>query len=156
MSGKSIVWLRPEYEGRESELIHLSAAADLVGVTRSAVSNWAARHGNFPKVVMLAGPRDRRSKWVVKDEFVEFARLQLNKKRGPNKPAAPHRPRVEILRARIAHREAQVERLTELEAKQAQALARTRAALKEHEAGLVEDRRRLEAETDAVAQATDT
>jgi len=82
VSTNSVVWLRLEYQGREDELIHLSAAADLVGVTRSAVSNWAARQANFPKIVMLVGPRERRSKWVVREEFLAFARAQLSKGRG--------------------------------------------------------------------------
>ncbi|MER5750635.1 hypothetical protein [Streptomyces sp. NPDC002088] len=147
---QATVWLRPEYKGRESELIHLAAAADLVGVTRSAVSNWANRHGNFPKVVRLVGPRERRTKWVVRDEFLTFARAQLNKPRQPRGPAGPHRPRTEILSARIAHHAAQVERLTMLEAKHAAALERTRAALAGHQNELAEARKRLEAEFDGV------
>lgn len=34
-----VVWLRLEFQGREDELITLAEGADLVGVTRSAVSN---------------------------------------------------------------------------------------------------------------------
>lgn len=153
MNGDTTVWLRPEYQGREAELIHLSAAAHLAGVTRAAVSNWATRHDSFPKIVMLVGPSERRSKWVVREEFEEFARAQLDKPRGPNsKRRRPNRPPVAVLVQRIAHREAQLERLTALEAKHAHALARTRAALKEHEAGLAEDRRRLAAETKPATQ----
>lgn len=150
MTDDSIVWLRPEYQGRDAELIHLAAAADLVGVTRSAVSNWAARHGNFPKVVMLVGPRQKRTKWVVRAEFLDFARAQLNKPRGPRTPATRRRPRTEVLSARIARHEAQVERLAELEVKQDAALARTRAALVRHREQLVWVRRQLRAEFDAV------
>ena len=100
-------------------------------------------------------PRGHPSKWVVRAEFIKFARAQLNKKRGPNsRERRPNRPRAMLLAQRIAHREAQLERLAELEAKHAHALARTRAALKEHEAGLAEDRRRLAAETKAATQTT--
>ncbi|MFB6955468.1 hypothetical protein ACFCYB_00170 [Streptomyces sp. NPDC056309] len=150
MPDDSVVWLRPEYQGREEELIHLAAAADLVGVTRSALSNWANRHGNFPKIVRLMGPRERRTKWVVRDELVAFARAQLNKPRAPGKRTAPARPRAEILAARIAHHEAQIERLAELEVKHAATLKRTQAALARHRDELAGDRRKLTAETRAV------
>lgn len=45
---EAVTWLRPEYQGRENELTTLAGGARLVGVTRSAISNWAARHSNFP------------------------------------------------------------------------------------------------------------
>jgi hypothetical protein len=150
VTDESIVWLRPEFQGREDELIHLSAAADLVGVTRAAVSNWAARHGNFPKIVRLVGPREKRTKWIVREEFISFARAQLNKPRGSGRRSGPPRPRTEVLSERIAHHQAQLNRLAVLEAKQAAALERTRAALAEHRAGLDKVCRRLEAEIDAL------
>ncbi|MFB7461284.1 hypothetical protein [Streptomyces sp. NPDC056188] len=150
MSDDSIVWLRPEYQGREDELIHLAAGADLVGVTRSAVSNWAARHQNFPRIVRLMGPRERRTKWVDREEFLTFARQQLNKPRRPGKRTMPARPRAEILTTQIAHHEAQIERLALLEAKHAAALERTRSVLAEHRRGLTAARRQLTAEIDAV------
>jgi hypothetical protein len=152
MTADAVVWLRPEYQGREADLIHLSAAADLVGVTRSAVSNWAARHANFPKIVVLMGPREKRTKWVVREEFITFAREQLNKPSGPRGGAGPRRPRTEILSAKVAHHQAQVDRLAALEAKQAAALERTRAALVQHQDGLAEARSRLDAEVDGVTR----
>ncbi len=79
---ESVAWLRPEYKGREDELINLAAGAALVGVSRSAVSNWAKRHSNFPKIALLTGIGDRRTKYVPRSEFLDFARVQLNKKRG--------------------------------------------------------------------------
>jgi hypothetical protein len=90
---KSVTWLRLEYKGREDELISLAAGAALVGVSRSAVSNWAKRHANFPKIALLTGLGDRRMKYVPRSEFLDFARAQMNKKRGgPSGPAAPLRP----------------------------------------------------------------
>ncbi|MGW4042967.1 hypothetical protein [Streptomyces sp. NPDC004721] len=152
MDTEAVVWLRPEYQGREDELIHLAAAADLVGVTRSALSNWASRHSNFPKIVRLVGPRERRTKWVAREEFLTFARAQLNKPRGPNKPSAPARPRAEILADRITHHEAQIKRLAELETKHAAALKRTRAALARHRDDLAVARRQMKAEAQAVTR----
>ncbi len=155
MTADAVVWLRPEFKGRDNELVHLAAAADLVGVTRSAVSNWAARHANFPKIVVLMGPREKRTKWVVRDEFIVFAREQLNRPSGPRGGGGPHRPRTEILGAKVAHHEAQVERLATLEAKQTAALERTRAALAGHRDGLADVRKQMEAEVDAIGR-TDT
>lgn len=149
MTDTAVTWLRPEFQGRESELIHLAAGADLVGVTRAAVSNWAARHANFPRIVLLTGPERKRFKWVVRKEFLAFARQQLNKPRGPNKKPAPHRPRVEIRAGQAAHWEAQVQRLVDLEARQAAALKRTRERLAAAEANLKQAREGLAAEISA-------
>ncbi|ORT54275.1 hypothetical protein [Streptomyces sp. CB03238] len=154
MSGPaSVTWLRPEYKGRENELINLAAAAALVGVTRSAVSNWAKRHANFPKIALLTGIGDRRTKYVPRSEFLDFARAQLNKKRGgPSRPAAPRRPAATLRAEEIRHAQRQIDRLTELEARQAATLASTRRALKNHRAQLRHAQQRLAAEVDAVRQ----
>ncbi|MFG3656894.1 hypothetical protein [Streptomyces sp. NPDC047706] len=149
---ESVTWLRPEYKGREHELINLAAGAALVGVTRSAVSNWAKRHSNFPKIVLLTGMGDRRTKYVPRAEFLDFARSQLNKKRGPNRPPAPRRPAATLRAEEIAHAQRQIERLTELEARQAATLANTRRALKKHRARLQRAKRRLAEEVAAARQ----
>ncbi|MEU8717502.1 hypothetical protein [Streptomyces sp. NPDC048663] len=58
-----IMWHRPEYQGREDELVNLAGIATIAGVTRAAVSNWRVRH-DFPAPVMTAG----RTVWVVHTE----------------------------------------------------------------------------------------
>jgi hypothetical protein len=146
-----VTWLRPEYQGREDELIHLAAGAELVGVTRSAVSNWAARHANFPRIVMLTGLHGPRIKYVVRDEFLAFAQQQLNKPRGRRQHAGrPSRPRAVIRAGEAAHWEKQIERLTSLEARQAAALTRTRGALREARSNLQIARAALAVEVEAV------
>lgn len=156
MSTEALVWLRPEYQGREDELIHLSAGADLVGVTRSCVSQWAARHSNFPKIVMLAGPAKKRSKWVVREEFLDFARAQLAKKPGGRRQGrSPVRPRAVILAERITQLEAQVQRHTALEAQHAAALNRSRAARRKAEAALKAARLKLGVEVATVRKLAD-
>jgi transcriptional regulator with XRE-family HTH domain len=147
---KSVTWLRPEYRGREDELISLAAGAALVGVSRSAVSNWAKRHANFPKIALLTGIGDRRMKYVPRSEFLDFARVQLNKKRGSGRPTAPRRPAALIRAEEIAHAERQIARLTELEARQAETLANTRRALRKHKARLEHARQCLAEEVTAV------
>ncbi|MFF3734054.1 hypothetical protein ACFYXM_28050 [Streptomyces sp. NPDC002476] len=51
MASELFHWLRPEYRGREDELIHLAGAARIAGVTRACVSNWNRRHASFQKLV---------------------------------------------------------------------------------------------------------
>ncbi|GAA1937295.1 hypothetical protein GCM10009716_49280 [Streptomyces sodiiphilus] len=55
MSGVGVAWLRPEYQGREAELVTLSEGAELVGVCRSTVSMWAARHQDSPALTLVTG-----------------------------------------------------------------------------------------------------
>ncbi|WP_180685949.1 hypothetical protein [Streptomyces gossypiisoli] len=148
----SITWLRPEFKGREDELISLAAGGKLVGVSRSAVSNWAKRHANFPKIALLTGVGNRRMKYVPRSEFLDFARVQLNKKRGSGHPTAPRRPAALLRAEEVAHSERQIARLTELEARQAAALASTRKALRKHRARLQRAQQRLAAEVAAVRQ----
>ncbi|MGW3121324.1 hypothetical protein ACWDBW_29935 [Streptomyces sp. NPDC001107] len=146
----SVVWLRLEFQGREDELVHLSAAATLVGVTRSTVSNWAKRHANFPKIALLIGIGAGRTKYVPRTEFLDFARAQLNKEAGTARKTGPHRPSTVIRSERIAHHERQIARLTDLERRQAEKLADTRRSLRKHRAGLGEARQGLDAEIAAV------
>ncbi|MGW0545171.1 hypothetical protein ACWD0D_33465 [Streptomyces griseoincarnatus] len=147
---KSVTWLRPEYKGREDELINLAAGAALVGVTRSTVSNWAKRHATFPKIVLLTGIGDRRVKYIPRDEFLCFAHAQMNKERTPARRPAARRPTTLLRSDEIAHSERQIARLTELEARQAKALARTQQALKKHRERLRQARQALAAEIAAV------
>jgi hypothetical protein len=107
----AVIWLRPEYKGREDELIHLSAAATLVGVTRSTVSNWAKRHADFPKIALLMGIGAGRAKHVPRNEFLDFACTQLNKELGAARKTGPHRPSAVIRSEQIAHHERQIARL---------------------------------------------
>jgi hypothetical protein len=148
----SITWLRPEFKGREDELISLGAGGKLVGVSRSAVSNWAKRHANFPEIALMTGVGDRRMKYVPRSEFLDFARAQLNKQRGPNRPPAQRRPAATLRAEEITHAQRQIDRLTELEARQAATLANTRRALKTHRARLQRAQQRLAAEVAAVRQ----
>ena len=151
----SITWLRPEYIGREDELIHLAAAADLAGVTRSAVSNWAKRHDDFPKVALLTGIGKRRNKYIPRDEFLTWANAQLGKKQGGARPG-PWRPTTLRRADEVAYHERQISRLTDIEARQAAALKRTRTSLRKHRAALKQAREGLAAEVTAVNNLDDS
>ena len=147
---ESVVWLRPEFQDREDELVHLAGAATLVGVTRSTVSNWAKRHANFPKIALLMGIGAGRAKYVPRNEFLDFAHAQLNKERGTARKTGPHRPSAVIRSEQISHHERQITRLAELEKRQEKVLADTRRALRKHRAHLAKARQGLEAEIAAV------
>ncbi|MER7047982.1 hypothetical protein [Streptomyces jumonjinensis] len=153
MNGQeAVTWLRPEFQGREDELVNLAAAAQLVGVSRSTVSNWSKRHRNFPKIALLTGIGVRRNKHVPRDEFLDFARIQLRKKRGPGPAAKTRRPAAQRRADDVAYAERQITRLSDLEQRQAAALARTRRDLKQHQARLERARRLLAAEVAAVRE----
>ncbi|MFE4516794.1 hypothetical protein ACFRMQ_21670 [Kitasatospora sp. NPDC056783] len=151
-----VEWLRADYQGRESELIHLAEGAALVGVTRAAVSNWRSRHPkDFPELVLLTGPAARRTKYVVRSEFLEFAKVQLTTEQDDTRRAArPHRPRVVIRAGQVAHWQTQIGRLTDLEKRQAAQLKRTREALRKAKADLARASASLAAEVEAVQKLT--
>ncbi|KOU43221.1 hypothetical protein [Streptomyces sp. WM6378] len=152
-SADGVVWLRPEYQDRHGELVTLADGARLVGVSKSAISNWQKRHANFPRLVLLTGSLHKRTKWVVAAELIDFARLQLSRKSGPRTGhKSPQRPGAQIAAEKAAHYEEVVRTLTEREKRQAQALARTRAAKRTAGEKLAEARARLTAEIDAVAR----
>ncbi|WP_433547107.1 hypothetical protein ACQPZG_20025 [Streptomyces sp. CA-294286] len=150
-------WIRPEFIGREAELIHLSGAAKLVGVTRSAVSNWAARHEDFPQVALLTGTHPKPVKFVPLAEFLAFAAKQIGTPRQYGTRAGqkqtPARPRAKIRAAQVEHHQQQVERLQALRAAQAKRVARTTKSLKAARARLEEAKAGLAAEVEAVQSA---
>ncbi|MEV0373548.1 hypothetical protein AB0I10_27670 [Streptomyces sp. NPDC050636] len=149
----SVTWLRPEFVDREDELINLAAGADLVGVSRSAVSNWAARHANFPKIALLTGIGKRRNKYVPREEFLTFARTQLAKQRKAPTQTAPRRPSAEIHAERVEHYQRQVERLTEREAKHAARLVQAQQSLRIATSKLRKARAQLRADIAAARRA---
>lgn len=148
-----VVWLRPEYQGRQNELVTLADGARLVGVSKSAISNWQNRHASFPALVLLTGSLHKRTKWVVATELVGFARDQQKRRNGPKTGhKSPQRPGAQIAAEQTAHYEEVLRTLTEREQRQKKALARTRAAKRAAEEKLTRARARLTAEIDAVAR----
>ncbi|MEV7512029.1 hypothetical protein AB0O57_29145 [Streptomyces sp. NPDC091201] len=148
-----VVWLRPKYQNRQAELVTLSDGAQLVGVSKSAVSNWQKRHGNFPALVLLTGSLHKRTKWVVAAELIAFAREQQERRRAPKTGhKSPQRPGAQIAAEQTEHYEEVLRTLTQREQHQKQALARTRAAKKTAEEKLSRARARLTAEVDAVVR----
>ncbi|MDN3262875.1 hypothetical protein QWJ26_24325 [Streptomyces sp. CSDS2] len=148
-----VVWLRPEYQGRQGELVTLAAGARLVGVSAAAVSNWHNRYPKeFPRLALLTGPPRKRTKWVVAVELIDFARDQRTRERDRTGRRSPQRPGAEIAAEQTAHYEEVLRTLTEREERQKKALARTRAAKRAAEEKLARARARLTAEVDAVAR----
>ncbi|MBZ3918150.1 hypothetical protein [Streptomyces acidiscabies] len=148
-----VVWLRPEYQGRQGELVTLAAGARLVGVSAAAVSNWQNRYPeDFPGLALLTGPPHKRTKWAVAVELVAFARDQRTREHDRTGPRNPQRPGAEIAAEQTAHYEEVLRTLTEREQRQKQALARTRTARRTAEEKLARARARLTAEVDAVVR----
>lgn len=148
-----VVWLRPEYQGRQGELVTLAAGARLVGVSAAAVSNWQNRYPKeFPLLALLTGPPHKRTKWAVAVELVAFARDQRARERDRSGPRHPQRPGAEIAAEQAAHYEEVLRTLTEREQRQKKALARTRSAKRAAEQKLTRARARLTAEIDAVVR----
>ncbi|MFD4795035.1 hypothetical protein [Streptomyces anulatus] len=148
-----VVWLRPEYQNRQTELVTLSDGARLVGVSKSAVSNWQKRHRNFPALVLLTGPLIKRTKWVLAAELVSFAREQHERRLAPRAGhKTPSRPGVQIAAEQAKHYEEVLRALTEREQHQKKALARTRSAKHVAEEKLARARARLTVEVDAVTR----
>ncbi|MGB8946935.1 MAG: hypothetical protein WCD21_42875 [Streptomyces sp.] len=143
---EAVTWLRPEYEGRDVELITLADGARLVGVSRTTVSNWAARHANFPRLVLLTGPLHKRTKYIAREELVDFARRQRNKPRTTTTARQPRRPAVELRAGEVEHYAQQVVRLTELADRHKQTLASAETRLCTARKRLREARTRLNAE----------
>ncbi|MDB1090411.1 hypothetical protein PJ985_22950 [Streptomyces sp. ACA25] len=155
MSSVGVAWLRAEYQGREAELVTLSEGADLVGVSRSTVSMWAARHQDFPKLALVTGSPRKRTKYVVREELVAFAQAQ--QRRGVDRSAKrPARPGAEIAADQVQRCEAVLAELIRREEKQRAALGRTLAARARTEERLTAARTRLKAEIAAARAAEES
>lgn len=146
---EAVTWLRPEFQGREDELITLADGARLVGVSRTTVSNWAARHANFPRLVLLTGPLNKRTKYLVREELVGFARHQRNKPRSTTTARQPRRAAVELRAGEVEHYTLQVARLTELVDRHKQTLADAEDRLRTARQRLRKARTRLNTELGA-------
>ncbi|WP_327738478.1 hypothetical protein OG749_36455 [Streptomyces nojiriensis] len=127
-----VTWHRPEYEGRESELINQNAVADLAGVTRSAVSNWITRGQSFPAVVAVQGSHARAPRLYVLAEVETWLANRSSRPRSKPSHRTPARPRHEILAGRAeraARRIAEEKRrMTALYAELGQAAERLKQA----------------------------
>lgn len=154
-SSPTAKWHRPEFQGREGELIHLAAAGKLAGVTRAAVTNWARRHADFPELVVETGSAERPTKFIVRAEFDAFlvALKERQRKRGTGSPRGKQRPRATIAADEIVRLTKRITELAAREKKQAAKLENTRSAKLKAEALLKAARESLSVETEAVTVA---
>lgn len=108
-----VVWLRPEYMGREDELINFANAAKELQVSRAAISNWFNRRDDFPKVALMTGSPDQRTKYLVREEILAYPHKRERKiyKRA----SSTNRSRHEIIAAKIEKLERTKETLLERE-----------------------------------------
>ncbi|WP_063729030.1 hypothetical protein [Streptomyces sp. RTd22] len=139
---EELVWHRPEYRGRESELITLSGCAEIAGVTQTTISSWRTRYpGRFPAIVAES---KRMLRLVVRTEFIEF--LAQHQQRDLKR--ASHRPRAEILEAEIERLSVRLTTLRKREQRHMEALKKTQKdveAAQKHLADAQEELRLLAA-----------
>ncbi|MYU24776.1 hypothetical protein [Streptomyces sp. SID8352] len=95
-----VTWHRPEFEGREDELVNQNAIAELTGVTRAAVSNWTSRDPTFPAVVAIQGNHARAPRLYVLTEVRAWLSERSSRPRSKPSCRTPARPRYEILTER--------------------------------------------------------
>lgn len=65
-------WLRPEFEGRDADLVSLSNLAKQEGVAPETVYSWQRRHKAFPKIVKLVRGAKTTTKYVSLSEFAAY------------------------------------------------------------------------------------
>lgn len=95
-----VMWHRPEFEGREDELVNQNSIAELAGVTRAAVSNWTSRDPTFPAVVAVQGNYVRAPRLYVLPEVTAWLSKRSARPRSKPLHRTPTRPRHEILAER--------------------------------------------------------
>lgn len=72
LPGPGAVWLRPEYEGTDVDLVHMAEASRRLGATSSLFASWRFRNPDiFPDAVVCAG----LVRWFAWEEMLEFARF---------------------------------------------------------------------------------
>jgi hypothetical protein len=102
-------WLRPEYKGREGELINQNDIATLAKVSRSAVSNWTTRYDDFPDVVATIGTTASAPRLYVRGEVDAYLQKRAARPRAQPASRAPNRSRREIWTERADRAERQVD-----------------------------------------------
>lgn len=143
-----VTWHRPEFEGREGELINQNAIAELAGVTRAAVSNWTVRDATFPALVAIQGTHARAPRLYVGTEVESWLSGRSSRPRSKPSCRTPARPRHEILAERAERAKRRIadeqQRMTTLYTELGQAAERLKRAQDELSA--------IEAETEETPQ----
>ncbi|MEU1827178.1 hypothetical protein ABZ502_32720 [Streptomyces abikoensis] len=134
-------WIRPEFQERQEELIHLAHAAKIAGVTRACVSNWHRRHQSFQELIVARG-RDGGHQRLVYLPEAEFRRWIAQRPSraeavpGGAKPTGIDGKKLAVEKAKN-HREALEKRLARAEAEARELRKRIKRA-KELEAARAE------------------
>ncbi|MEE2040216.1 hypothetical protein Q8791_23655 [Nocardiopsis sp. CT-R113] len=114
-----IEYPRPEFVGRDDELLSFTEAARRAGITSGALANWRRRHDDFPEVAKLVhfGPK-RAQKFIPVDEFAAFVARQREGR--PRRYTGRRRDSAEVASEQLRYYTA---RLETLEAREAALLA---------------------------------
>ncbi|KUL44791.1 hypothetical protein ADL22_12675 [Streptomyces sp. NRRL F-4489] len=146
-------WYRPEYKGREDELISSQEILDRTGYTRGALNTWKKRHADMPKVVCVKwrspdsmegrghGAFDR---YWVRSEMEPFLEKRLELARVYRKPE-DRDERYHIVSARIREDEMRIKWIIARETNLKDELGRLRRERELLQDRSVDDRRFLTA-----------
>ncbi|MET9119884.1 hypothetical protein [Streptomyces sp. NPDC004528] len=154
---EQVEWLRPEFEGREKELISLSALARQENVSPSTVTSWQNRHAGFPAIVMIHRGHVT-TKYISVAEFAAYKRAKAEAAKQPRarKKQAARRPAAVIAKERLDALQAEDRRLEAEEkalSEQLAAVLRRRHAISAEQKGL---RQQLQDELAAIQEALGT
>lgn len=90
-----IIWHRPEYYGRQDELINATDIARLAGASRSTVDNWRTKYRDtFPPVVMAVTVTAANAAYYYAP--AEVAQWLLEHRPGPKRAAEAQRLAVAV------------------------------------------------------------
>ncbi|MFK0015693.1 helix-turn-helix transcriptional regulator [Streptomyces sp. NPDC091027] len=95
-------WLRPEFQGKESDLVSLREVAQEVGISPNTVYSWQRRHANFPKIVKLVRGQ-ATTKYISRREFAAYKEARRDAPAQPRRSNAPRRP-AEVIAQEKLHR----------------------------------------------------
>lgn len=68
-------WLRPEFQGRDDDLVSLGDLAKSEGVSPSTVNAWKRRHAKFPQIVKIVRGTVT-TKYISMSEFRAYKRIK--------------------------------------------------------------------------------
>lgn len=141
-------WYRPEYKGREGELISIVEVLERTGYTRGVVSKWKSRHQDMPKAVckkwrstekMGRGHGAFDFYWV-RSEMESFLEKRLELAKVYRKPE-DRDERYQIVSPRLREDDKRIEWIVERESNLRAELSRLREEREQIQARSVDDRR---------------
>lgn len=96
---KATTWLRPEFQGRDHELISFSEFVVLAGLERPTVRQWMRKNDDFPKPVKEMPFGNGTARYFVPAELIDWL-LRYRERLGTE--AVRERARLRVAMAQLA------------------------------------------------------